>query len=231
MLNAEIGVGCGSTTGSCGNDGTCAETPDICIKRHDTRPSFRVAVSDCDGAIDLTDENLALEASMWFESKLKSQINDSANVIFFADNIGFNQVLVGDVIVMDRARNPEKMLVTGIDEVAKSVVVERAHGDTTASPWPKGNSLKVFRFTDAPAEIESVFSDVAQIDGVVSNELVDTFLVFNWSGNQTALSGCYRMEFKLAMISPSTGELEWTKRFPLNSHGFVINVVDSATTN
>ena len=88
MLNAEIGVGCGGSADGCGGSGGCSETPDFCIKRHDTRPAFRVSVSDCDGVLDLTDENLALEASMWFDTKIKSAINQSATVISFADNIG-----------------------------------------------------------------------------------------------------------------------------------------------
>lgn len=231
MLNAEIGVGCGGSADGCGGSGACPETPDFCIKRHDTRPSFRVSVSDCDGVLDLTDENLVLEASMWFETKIKSAINQSATVISFADNIGFNQVLVGDLIVTNSVRYPEKMVVSSIDEVAKTVTVQRGQNGSTAQPLGRGASLNVFRFVDSPAEIESVFGDITNLDGTVNNELLDTFLVFNWEGNQTSLPGCYRMEFKLMRISPSTADVEWTKRFPLGSPGFLINVVDSATSN
>lgn len=231
MLNAEIGVGCGGSGNGCGGSGGCAETPDFCIKRHDTRPAFRVAVSDCDGALDLTDENLVLEASMWFETKLKAAIDQSVNVISFADNIGFNQILVGDLIVADTARNPEKMTVSSIDELAKTITVERGQGGSIARPLRRGSSLNVFRFVDLTAGIESVFGDVTQLDGTVTEELLDTFLVFNWSGNQTSLPGCYLMEFKLMRIDPQTTDIEWTKRFPLGSAGFVINVVDSATSN
>lgn len=231
MINADIGVGCGGSSGGCGDSGGCPDTPDFCIKRHDTRPSFRVSVSDCDGVVNLTDENLALEASMWFVAKLKTAVDQSATTLYFADNIGFDQVLVGDLIVMDRARSPEKMIVTSINETTKAVTVQRGSAGTTAQPWAKGGSLKIFRFVDSPAEIESVFGDVTQVDGTTTNELLDTFLVFNWSSNQTELPGCYRMEFKLVMVSPSTAGIEWTKRFPLNSEGFLINVVDSATSN
>ncbi|NBT57185.1 hypothetical protein EBT16_00215 [bacterium] len=231
MLNAEIGVGCGGSGDGCGGSGGCPETPDFCIKRHDTRPSFRVAVSDCDGVLDLTDENLVLEASMWFETKIKAAVNQSATVISFADNIGFDQVLVGDLIVTNRVRNPEKMLVSSIDEVAKTITVQRGRNGTTSQSLARGASLNIFRFVDSPAEIESVFGEVTQVDGTVTNELLDTFLVFNWTDQQTSLPGCYRMEFKLLRISPTTAEVEWTKRFPLGLPGFVINVVDSATSN
>lgn len=231
MLNAEIGVGCGGSADGCGGSGGCSETPDFCIKRHDTRPAFRVSVSDCSGVLDLTDENLALEASMWFETKIKSAINQSATVISFADNIGFDQVLVGDLIVTDKVRNPENMVVSSIDELAKTVTVQRGQNGSAAQPMARGASINIFRFTDSPAEIESVFGDITNVDGNVTNELLDTFLVFNWEGNQTSLPGCYRMEFKLLRISPGTADVDWTKRFPLGSSGFVINVVDSATSN
>lgn len=230
MLNAEIGVGCGSS-GGCGDSGGCPQTPDFCMKRHDTRPSFRVSINDCGGAIDLTDQNLVLEASMWFDAKLKSSVEDDATVISFADNLGFEKVLVGDYIFVDRARSVEKMIVSSIDEVAKTVAVQRAQGGTTAQPISKGTPLRIFRFVDSPAEIESVFEDVMRVDGDSVEELSDTVLVFNWSGNQTSLSGCYKMEFKLMMLSPSTAEIEWVKRFPANSEGFFINIIDSATTN
>lgn len=230
MLNAEIGVGCGSS-GDCGGSGGCPKTPDFCIKRHDTRPSFKVSVSDCDGVLDLTDENLALEASMWFQAKLKTAVNQSATAISFADNIGFDQVLVGDIIVTDKVRNPEKMIVLSIDEVAKTITVQRGQNGSIPQPIQRGSTLKVFRFIDFPSEIESVFGDVTNLDGTTVNELLDTFLVFNWEDDHTSLPGCYQMEFKLVRISPSTAEVEWTKRFPLSSDGFFINVVDSATSN
>lgn len=229
MLNADLGVGC-SSSGGCNSANGCSKTPDFCIKRNDTRPSFRISVSDCDGVVDLTDENLVLEASMWFETKLKNNIENSATVIQFADNIGFDQILIGDVIIVSRPRNPERMLVTAIDESAKSVTVQRGYSSSSAQVWPKGTSLKIFRFLDAPADIESVFDDVTQLDGSVQNELVETFMVFNWQNNHTSLSGCYFFEFKLIMISNSSDVL-WTKRTPMNDNGFLINIIDSSTPN
>jgi hypothetical protein len=228
MYNAEVGVGCNPTQNRCQDSSGCPGTPDLCIKRHDGRPYFKVAVSDCDGVVDLTDENLVLEASMWFNAKLKANISPTDTDILFADSIGFNSVLVGDVISTNRPRNPEKMLVTSIDESSKSIIVERGYEGTTAQPWSKGDGLKIFRFRDQPAEIESVFSDLMQLDGTVTTELTDTFLVFKWSGNHTSLPGCYWLEFKLIMMS--SGGVDWTKRFPLSGEGFLISVVDSPTS-
>lgn len=223
MLNFETGVGCSKNTPSCsGND--CESTPDFCIKRGDTKPSFKVSVEDCEGVADLTDENLVLEASMWFRSKLKSAVDSSVTALSFADNLGFDQLAVGDTIVMDRPRNPERMLVTGIDESSKTLTVDRGI-DSSPDSWPKGAPLRVFRFQDQPAEIQSFFDEAERLDGTVSEELSDTFMVFNWHAAHTSMPGCYLLEFKLIMMDGSS--ISWTKKTPLAREGFVISVVDS----
>lgn len=229
MLNADLGVGCNST-GGCNSLNGCPRTPDFCIKRNDTKPSLKISISDCDGVVDLTEENLVLEASMWFESKLKTNIEISTTIIQFADNIGFDQIYVGDIIIVSRPRNPERMLVAAIDETSKSITVQRGHSSSVAQAWPKGTSLKIFKFLDEPAEIESVFDDITQLDGSVQNELVETFMVFNWQTNHTNLAGCYWFEFKLIMMS-DTGDIVWTKRTPMNENGFLVNIIDSSTPN
>ena len=224
MNNFEIGVGCGNAKSGCSGSG-CEFTPDFCIKRGDSRPSLRVSVEDCEGVVDLTDENLVLEASMWFKAKLKSDLAPSSSSISFADNIGFNQVSVGDIIVTDRPRNPEKMLVSSINESAKTISVQRGYDSTTADSWPKGSLLRIFRFVDEPAEIHSVLEDVEGLDGVVSEQLSGTYMVFNWGLNHTALPGCYFLEFKLTMMDGTS--VSWVKKTPLSREGFVISIVDS----
>jgi hypothetical protein len=220
----ELGVGCRKNQPSC--SGGCESTPDFCIKRGDTRPSFKVSVEDCDGVVNLSDENLVLEASMWFKTKLKSDITSSSSTISFADNVGFNQILVGDIMVVDRPRNPEKMLVLSVDESSKTVVVERAYDSTVAESWFKGNALRVFRFIDQPAEIHSVFEERESVDGSVSEELSDTFMVFNWDLSHTSMPGCYWLEFKLTMMDDES--ISWIKRTPISKEGFLINIVESA---
>lgn len=223
MRNFEVGVGCGQGSSDCGSS-NCGPA-DFCIKRGDTRPSFKVSVEDCDGVVDLTDENLVLEASMWFKGKLKSALDSVSDSVSFADNLGFDQVSVGDVIVMDRARNPEKMLVVSIDESAKTVSVERAHLSSTAQDWPKGSGMRIFRFRDQPAQIESVFDQVSSVEGTISEQLVDTLMVLEWLPEHTSMPGCYWLEFRLTMMDGS--EIEWTKKTPLSGEGFIISVVDS----
>lgn len=224
MLNADLGVGCNSNSG-CQGVGNCPRTPDFCIKKNDTRPAFKVSFADCDGAVELDDENLVLEASMWVEAKLKTQISSSSTVFSFADNVGFDQVLVGDSVVVDRARNSEIMTIDQIDESTKSITVLRSQNGTVAQPWQKGTALKIFRFVNEPATIESVFEDITQVDGSVINELTDTILSFDFTQEHTSLQGCYWFEFKISRISPDTGDLDWVKSIPL-SGGFLINVVD-----
>lgn len=227
MLNADLGVGCNGNSEDCSGGANCPGRPDLCIKRNDTRPAFKMSVSDCDGAIDLTDENLLLEASMWFDSKLKSNIDNLTMNIQFADNIGFERILVGDLIVVNHPRSPEKMAVVSIDEAGKSVEVARAQEGTIAQSWEKGTSLKVFRFVDEQAQIESLFEEVTDLDGSVSEQLTDTFFVFNWTPSQTSMPGCYWIEFKLTKVTPGPGgeTVDWTKRFP-TSAGWLVNVID-----
>ncbi|NBW98826.1 hypothetical protein EBR03_04570, partial [bacterium] len=119
-----------------------------------------VAVEDCDGVVDLTDGNLVLEVNMWAKAKLKKSIDTEETNLSFADGIGFNQVMQNDIIIIDRVRGPEHMLVTGFDESNKLIKVQRAYNGTQAQSWNKGDSIRIFRLMDAPAEIESVFEDV-----------------------------------------------------------------------
>jgi len=255
MKNIELGIGCSSNS-SCPDNYGCPDgvAPNFCIKRHDTKPSFRVAVEDCDGVVDLTDGNLVLEVNMWAKAKLKKSIDTEETNLSFADGIGFNQVMQNDIIIIDRVRGPEHMLVTGFDESNKLIKVQRAYNGTQAQSWNKGDSIRIFRLMDAPAEIESVFEDVFQTDGtVLSNQLTETFMVFNWNANSTCLPGCYWLEFKLmkmnydSMINsnsisftPSSltpedfgctsgSGVEWVRRFPSSAEGFLINIIDSPT--
>ncbi len=224
MKNFEVGVGCSSNS-KCSRSNCNNANVDFCIKRGDSKPSFKVSVEDCDGVLDLTDENLVLEANMWFDAKLKSDIDSSVSSIMFADNIGFDQIKLGDVILTNRNRDPEKMLVVGIDESSKVINVQRAYDSTISSSWPKGSSLKIFRFIERPAEIESVFEEITNVDGTTSEELSDTFMVFNWDSEHTSISGCYWLEFKLIMMQGSS--ILWTKKTPLSKEGFFIRIINS----
>jgi len=250
--------GCGNQSG-CTNLNGCENgaVAAICIKRHDTQPSFRTSVEDCDGPMDLTDSNLVLEYNLWSRAKLKKSITNTDDTIAFADNIGFGQVMQHDVIIVDSGRLPEHMLVIGFDEENKLIKVQRGYNGTTAISLKKGTGLRSFRSVNGSAEIETVLEDVVKEDGtVLKDQVVATYLVVNWSAEDTCLPGCFWLEFKLIKMTPSVSYLsssavisnftpstntpadfgcdlgdgmEWVRRFPVDQEGFLINVVDSPT--
>lgn len=259
-------MGCKQNFGGCGGAtyGTCAPSncpdrfgcvpgvcPDFVIRRHDTVPAFKVNVEDCDGPMDLTD--LVVEASMWAKAKLKTAINTSAVYLSFADRIGFEQVMVGDIIVMDRVRMPEHMKVIGFDEANYQVMVERGANGTTPSAWAKGTPLRIMKMFSAPAASELVYEDRQELDGTVTKQvLTNSFLVYEWKPADTCLPGCYWLEFKLLKLleepvdpepssdttltlSPAdygcklgTG-VEWVRRFPVSGEGYLIKIENSPT--
>jgi hypothetical protein len=232
-------------------DGSC---PDFQIKQHDTKPPFKVAISDCNGPIDLT--GLVLEASMWANAKLKSAITSTDTYFALADGIGFQQALVGDIIVVSRVRNPEQMLITGFDENLKLVQVLRGYNGTPVGDYKKGTCLKIFRVLNSVAQTELTYEDQLQVDGTVStNVLTKSQLVYEWLSNDTCVPGCFNFEFKLLKMTTSMsmvnslsistpsftsftpseygcfiGEgVEWVRRFPTDG-SFVIKVQQSPTS-
>ena len=82
ITGAQTGVSCSfNPSGAACPDkfgcipGVC---PDFTIKRHDTKPPFKVSVEDCDGPLDLADgtnavvdPNLILEVNIWAKGRLK----------------------------------------------------------------------------------------------------------------------------------------------------------------
>jgi hypothetical protein len=201
---AQVGVPCGSVTETgCPDKLGCPEgvAPDFIIKRHDTKPPFKVAIEDCEGPFELDESNLAVEVNMWACGKLRKSITNSDTYFALADNIGFEQAMVGDIIVMDRVRMPEHMLVLGFDEQNCLIQVQRGYNGTQAQAWKKGTKLRIFRLLDEPAEIELVRGDITQEDGtVLEDQLTEAFLVYEWSAKSTCTPGCYWLEFKLMKL-------------------------------
>lgn len=177
--------------------------PDFLIKRHDTKPAFKVSVEDCDGPLDLT--GLVLEVNMWSIARLKADIAGSNTYFALANNIGFNQVMVGDIIIMDRVRRPEHMLVTAFDENNKLIQVQRGYNGTPISEWKKGSLMRIFRVLNGVGEVEMLFDDIEQVDGTtLTNQLTDSFFIYEWNAEDTCLPGCYWLEFKLIkMLGPA----------------------------
>lgn len=179
------------------------ECHDLILKQHDTLPPFIVSVTDCGGPLDL--EETIAEVSMWAKAKLKVNISNSEDLIQFADNRGFYQVHINDIIVMDHPRSPEQMLVIGIDEDNCKVQVQRGYNGSRNFSHKKGQSLKIFRILNAVAETHMIYEDIENIEGTVSKELIDSQLVYKWLEGNTCLPGDYYLEFKLLkMTEPSS---------------------------
>ena len=195
------------------------------IKKNDNKPFFKIKVEDCNGyPIDL--KNQIVEASMWFNSRLLKSITKDQNFIQLADQIGFNQLLPGNIIQLSTGRNFERMTVTGFDEVLRLVYVDRGTNQTLASAWPKGTALRCFKFLNNPAIGEMIFSDtlpssgepgmvaydlgrganITPVYGVpvigVGPFLIQSYLVYEWKPADTCLAGCFYFEFKI--LTPVT---------------------------
>lgn len=203
-MSCSSGIGSSNSNQGCvdqyGCNGAC---PDFTIRRNDNKPSFRVKIEDCDGPMDLTD--LVVESAMWAKGKLKTAITADDTYFAFADNIGFNQIMIGDIIIMERARMPEKMLVTAFDEDNRLVQVQRAYHGTTAQKWKKGTPLRIMKFFGATASSEMLYQDILEIDGTTTvNVLTESFFVYEWGANDTCLPGCYFFEFKLLKMTEVT---------------------------
>lgn len=176
--------------------------PDFTIRRHDTKPPFRVKMDTCDGPMDLT--GLILEATMWAKGKFKKTLDINDTYFSLADNIGFHQIMVGDIIFVDRPRSIEKMLVTGFDEENFLILVERGYHGTPIQKWVKGTPLRIMKFINAQSQTEMIYEDILEIDGTTTeNVLTDSFFIYEWNQNDTCLSGCYYLEFKLIKLIES----------------------------
>jgi hypothetical protein len=135
---------------------------------------------------------------MWARARLKKAIISTDTYFQLADNIGFDQVMVGDIIIMDRTRSPEHMLVTGFDENQHFIQVQRGYNGTTPGEWKKGAKMRIFRILNAPAITESRYEDREEVDGTTTQDiLTESYLVYEWKPEDTCLPGCYWLEFKL----------------------------------
>ena len=246
MACSDTTINCRITSSGCTDllgcdSGICA---DFALKRHDTKPDFKLNLSDCDGPVDLT--GLIAEGSMWANAKLKSSITTEDTIISFADGVGFNQVMINDVLILDRIRMPEKLLVVDFDEIGKTITVQRGHDSTNVQIWNKGTKIKIIKFTNITSSTEMIYQDVEQMDGSKVNTLMESFIIYEWGQYDTCLPGCYWLEFKLMkpsdVITPITSSdqvesygcglpdgIEWIRRFPSTSEGFKIQIFDTPT--
>lgn len=204
-----------STTPTCGNRYGCGgqsySCPQFTIKQHDTRPSFKVDVTDCNAPIDLT--NLVIEASMWANAKLKCNLTAETTVIQFADNIGFQQINYDTIIQAGDGRLFERMLIDKINDVDNTVTVFRGQMDTLAVPWKRGTTVKLLRFLNNAALGELVYGNIDEPDGTIINDaLLVSLLIYDWKPSDTCMAGMYFLEFKIMKMTdipmPCSGYVE-----------------------
>ena len=206
IYGANIGIACGGQT-NCLDKFGCGECPDFTIKRHDTKPEFKVLIEDCSGFVDFNDESYAVEVNMWAKARIKTAITSDDEYFALADNIGFEQMMVDDIIVVDRIRLPERMRVLGFDETHRLVKVLRGIQGTDPGNYSKGMAIRIFRTVNATAQWQMDYEDVIQADGTTKNELTGSFLVYNWNSRDTCLPGCYVLEFKLMKMLPPVTDM------------------------
>jgi hypothetical protein len=156
--------------------------------------------------MDLSDPNMVVEVNMWAKAKFKKNVASTDVLFAVADGIGFEQMMPGDIVVVDRVRNPEHMLITGFDETNQLVLVQRAYHGTIASDYVRGTAIRVFRILNGGASIGLSYQDLTQEDGsVLEHQLVTTTLNYDWQPNDTCLPGCFWLEFKLLQMTPIFG--------------------------
>lgn len=197
-INFNLKSGSCSTQQGCPDEYGCPSNvcPDFVIKRHSTRPPFKFAVEDCDGPMDF--RGLIIEANMWAIAKLKNNLSSDSDNFQFADNIGFNQAMVGDIIIVDQVRLPEQMLIVGFDEHNKFIKVQRGYHGTPIGTYKKGTKLRIFRIMNSPALAEMVFEDVQTVEGTTQKDVIQSSnLIYDWDANDVCLPGCYWLEFKV----------------------------------
>ena len=187
-------------------DGRC---PDFRIKQHDTQPPFEIFVKDDHLPIDLS--NTVLEVSMWADAKFKGAVDVGDTYFQFADNIGFEQVMVGDILVVSgNPRTPEQMLITGFDEENYLVQVNRGYNGTQPYAYKRGTSVKIFRVLNSTGTTEMTYIDVERVEGGFDKDVLSqSKLIYNWQSQDTCLPGCYHFEFKLLTmqtVTPDTSD-------------------------
>jgi hypothetical protein len=205
-----------------------------------------------------------VEVSMWAKGRFKAAVGADDTYFQLADNIGFTQAVVGDIVVVaGNPRAPEQMLVTGFDETNYYIRVQRGYNGSPTMAYRRGTSIKIFLSLNSVGSTEMTLTDVVQVDGTTEEDvLTKSTLIYEWAAQDTCLPGCYYLEFKLlkmtevnggtpsllpsifltdiipSFVTPSSSDLgcelgegvEWVRRFPANTEGYLIEIVDSHTS-
>jgi len=234
--------------------------PDFRIKRHDTHPAFEIIVKDCNDPIDLTDTvvEVSMWATGRFKSAVAA--DDTyfalADGIGFSQALVGDIIIVSEIIrgteqmLVTGFDETNKFIrvqrgYNGTTAIAYKkgarIKIFRALNAVGSTEMVLRDILQVDGTTD---------EDV----------LTESKLIYEWAAPDTCLPGCYYFEFKLlkmtsvgasasilnltttsivpSFTSPSSSDLgcelgdgvEWVRRFPVEKQGFLIQIVDSPTS-
>jgi hypothetical protein len=136
-------------------------------------------------------------------------------------------MLVGDIIVIDRVRNPEQMIITGFDETNKLVQVQRGYNGSQAGAFPKGTKIRIFRILNAVAETNTVTEDITDVNtgNTTFGVVTDAQIIYNFRAVDTCMPGCYWLEFKLLKMFATSSLMFWPEITPLQIAVSVVNSV------
>lgn len=169
---------------------------------------------------------------MWMRGKMARAMAADDTVLHLAGNIGYNQIAVGDMLLVDRPRSAEQMLVVGFDESAMTVTIERGYNETTPAAYKRGTAFRGFRTLNAVGSTEMVRQDIVRVDGTTDEQvLTESSIIYEWSQSDTAMPGCFLLELKIIKLDDE-GAAEWVKRYPDDGReGYLIKIVDSPTAD
>lgn len=195
---------------------------DYIIKRNDTFPPISYVVPDCEG-IDLSQEGLSVQVSMWANSNLASSLGSADTNIKFKNNYNISCVEINNHIIVKKYNSFEYLKVVSVNY--DSIEVLRAQLGSSARVWEKSNQLKIIKLFDVEGEKKISYNDSINLNGEKENNVSLQELIYNWGESDTSKPGEYFLEFKLIKNNGST--IEWSKKFPSKKEGIKIQIVDN----
>ena len=181
---------------------SCVNVYDHIIKRGDTVPAFIVPLSASDKE-DL--EELALPLGvrvyLWFQSRLSAAISSIDSSISLLDNVGFDCVVVGDLVLFLDGSG-------GVNELARVTAIDVDNHTLTLSRGIDGGVRD--HEAQIPLNIFRIYRGVGEIN------LREGTLTYYWTTSGTQTAGEYYFEFEVC------GDGSGQASFPRDKDGYKI---------
>lgn len=195
---------------------------DYIIKRNDTFPPILYNLPECE-EINLDQQEISVTASMWSNSNLAFELNDTNINIKLKNNYNISTVSVDDYILIKKNNFFEYFKVVSIN--SDELEVLRAQLGSVARNWQKSNQIKIIKIFDIEAEKQILYNDSINLNGQTENIVSSQNLIYNWADGDTSSPGEYFLEFKVSKIK--NGVVEWTKKFPGKEEGIKVQIIDN----